>query len=626
MLAPEDRQLLHELLRPPAGYELDAAVGTTYSLDLTTLLTVPLAFTRYQYAEADFEDLDILAVFNAIQQHADKLALFCQAGQIHVPHRQEPVYQLLEEMVIQAESPDEAGSFHPKTWTFRFEAPDGAVRYRFLCSSRNLAFDRSWDTVVTLDGELTDRQYAYARNHPLGDFLEALPRFARRELDDTLADRIEQLQYEVRRVDFEPPAPFESVEFHPFGISRTNHWPFPDRTSPFVVVSPFLTPDILQRFEPDDRSATLVSRLEELERLPPATFEPWDDVYALDEAAAQDVEGFASIEDEQPDESLEAAAPTEDAGTPPLRGLHAKLFHMDRGWDASVWTGSTNATHTGFHQSVEFLVELRGKKSQVGTEYFLEESEDRTTFLDLLTPFEPGEQAEVDEDAEALEDLLESGKQTIIDADPVATVEESGDGKHGMTLRVGGDALALPEEVSARVRPITIAEGFREITGNSAEIAIWEPVSLKALTSFFAFEVRAEHAEKDASTQFVLHVPLEGAPSDRDEHLLRSIIRDERRFIRFLAMLLGDTERGLGFELSQQGWREWSEGREGVGKQDLPVLESLLRVLHRNPDQLDRVHELLADLRATGETEGVVPAAFEAVFEPIWAVREELTE
>lgn len=43
MLDPRDRGALLEALRPPPGYVVDAAIATTYSLDLVTLLTAPLA-------------------------------------------------------------------------------------------------------------------------------------------------------------------------------------------------------------------------------------------------------------------------------------------------------------------------------------------------------------------------------------------------------------------------------------------------------------------------------------------------------------------------------------------------------------------------------------------------------
>ena len=48
MLAPDNRTLLLDVLRPPAGHTLDRAIGTTFTLDLSTALIVPLAFAGFQ--------------------------------------------------------------------------------------------------------------------------------------------------------------------------------------------------------------------------------------------------------------------------------------------------------------------------------------------------------------------------------------------------------------------------------------------------------------------------------------------------------------------------------------------------------------------------------------------------
>ena len=45
MLQPDDRKLLAELLEAPDGYRLEHAIATTFTLDLTALLTVPLGFS-----------------------------------------------------------------------------------------------------------------------------------------------------------------------------------------------------------------------------------------------------------------------------------------------------------------------------------------------------------------------------------------------------------------------------------------------------------------------------------------------------------------------------------------------------------------------------------------------------
>ena len=47
MLAPDNRALLLDALRPPPGCSLDRAVATTFTLDLETALMVPLALAGF---------------------------------------------------------------------------------------------------------------------------------------------------------------------------------------------------------------------------------------------------------------------------------------------------------------------------------------------------------------------------------------------------------------------------------------------------------------------------------------------------------------------------------------------------------------------------------------------------
>ncbi len=181
MLEPRARRLLLDALRPPDGYALGHAVGTTYSLDLLALLVAPLAFSMFE-VDDDEGRADPLALFAALRRHAGRVTLFCEAGRIAVPARSQPLFGYLEEAVYEATAPASDRAFHPKVWVLRFVADNGPVKYRVLCLSRNLTFDRSWDTALALDGELTDRKTGIALNRPLSDFIAALPSLARTTL------------------------------------------------------------------------------------------------------------------------------------------------------------------------------------------------------------------------------------------------------------------------------------------------------------------------------------------------------------------------------------------------------------------------------------------------------------
>ena len=113
MLAPKDRTLLLEALRPPPGFRLDAAVSTTYSLDLMALLVAPLAFTFFDWEDETGEPTrDPNALLEAVRRYADRMDVFCQAGQIAVPSAYRLLFSYLESSVHAVRAPREGGVFH----------------------------------------------------------------------------------------------------------------------------------------------------------------------------------------------------------------------------------------------------------------------------------------------------------------------------------------------------------------------------------------------------------------------------------------------------------------------------------------------------------------------------------
>src|SRR5437879_2263363 len=145
------------------------------------MMVAPVGFTFFDVDPNDpaFLQKDPLETLEAIRRHASQLVLFCEAGRIAVPKHHRPLLTYLEDRIIQAKAPTEGRSFHPKVWIIRYVNPGGEVCYRLLCLSRNLTFDRSWDTVLTLDGPLRRaRAVGYGENAGLREFFAALPGMA----------------------------------------------------------------------------------------------------------------------------------------------------------------------------------------------------------------------------------------------------------------------------------------------------------------------------------------------------------------------------------------------------------------------------------------------------------------
>ena len=282
MLEPQERRQLLTSLRPPPGYTLDAAVGTTFSLDLMALLTAPLAFTFFDWEdESGRPTANPHALLAAIRRNAERMALFCDASRIAIPTGQQLLYSYLEDSVFAAMPPSRQGAFHPKVWVLRYVAPEEPTRYRLICLSRNLTFDRSWDTALVLDGELEDRSHTFPRNRRLSDFLVALPRLAIRPVPGRVKDMIRSMRREILKVRFQLPDNFEEYRFWAIGIDEKKSWPFDCRKDRLLVMSPFLSPDRLGELSAEGERNILISRPETLDSLPPACLEGFSKIYSL---------------------------------------------------------------------------------------------------------------------------------------------------------------------------------------------------------------------------------------------------------------------------------------------------------------------------------------------------------
>ena len=177
MLNPNNDRLDYgQVLAPPDGYILDFAIGTTYSLDLDALVGACIALGLSEETDSDLMKNPI-CLLEALRATGDKVALFCEGGQIHTPNNITSLYILLEKMVFQVSTAKRKGiakypSFHPKFWLIRYVDENGTPLYRVVVLSRNLTFDRSWDVTFTMEGKVNGRKTL--KTAPVSDFLSYL--------------------------------------------------------------------------------------------------------------------------------------------------------------------------------------------------------------------------------------------------------------------------------------------------------------------------------------------------------------------------------------------------------------------------------------------------------------------
>lgn len=628
MLGPNDRALLLDALRPPGSYRLEAAVGTTFSLDLQALLLPPLSFALLDWAAGEDGEPNPLALLEALRRNAERMTVFCQAGEIALPRTYRPLLVHLEPCVVEVTPPDPARIFHPKVWALKFVSDGGPPAYRLLCATRNLTFDRAWDTVLVLDGAPAegDRRAVRRRNRPLQRFLAGLPDLAVRPVEEATRQRTAALADELGDAAFALPEGFDDLAFHVLGLGQGGT-PFGDDIDRLFVVAPFLTKGALTRLAGTGGRHVLVSRQEALDAVGGLALAGFEQVFILAEHAWAELAGDeAGIrrDDVAAAATDEAVAEAADAE---LTGLHAKLYLAEQRSHVRVLTGSANATDAAFAGNVEVLVELASRRSRHGIDVLLEAGAGEPGFRDLLEPTRAAtEESPAETPAEAVARLLDEARRVVGACRFVASANAHDE---GFELALRGEAprpLRLESVTGVRCWPVSLGAGHA-VTASLDEgglAARFGRVSTDALTAFFAVELTAEHAGAEDSVRFVCNADLEGAPDDRRERVLVDLLRSRADVLRYLLFLLsGDDIDAQQLADALTGDRLSSNRRE-AGGWEAPLLESMVRALVAEPERLDHLARVITDIRRTGRADELLPHDIGLVWEPIWQARQEL--
>ena len=247
MLNPSNDRLDYgSILSAPKDYELDFAIGTTYSLDLDSLVGASIALGLSEETDTTLRENPIF-LLEALRSTGKKIALFCENGRIKLPKKPTELYILLEEMVFQVNVPKKEHitkypSFHPKFWLIRYTDGEEVI-YRIIVLSRNLTFDRSWDISFSMDGKRVERSSDSIRdkNKNLAIFLDYLKEFSTfSDKRDKIDEIIEELDYVEFDLDNRT---FEDFDFIPNGIKddvSIEKYPlFAEDFDDLVIITPF---------------------------------------------------------------------------------------------------------------------------------------------------------------------------------------------------------------------------------------------------------------------------------------------------------------------------------------------------------------------------------------------------
>jgi hypothetical protein len=585
MLDPDNRVVLLEQLRPHIGYTLDAAVATTFTLDLSAALIPPLAFAAFGMSSTP----DPVAALEAVRSCSDRMDIFAQAGELIVPRQPSDLMAFLEPMIHEVRRPRPGHLFHPKLWLIRYRSPDDEPRYRLLCLTRNLTNDHSWDLAVRLDG--TDAGKRNAFNRPLVKFVQALPGLATTPLPQHRLDRVARMAEDIYRVEWEFPDDVWELQFHALGIRGVK----PDINFDgyrHLVIAPFLTDGGLKMVAPGSRDVSVVSRPEALDQLAP------DTVSVL---APFVVSGIAGLTDDPASPGLD----TEQI----LAGLHAKLYISERRRAAHVFLGSANATEAAFGGNVEFLVELTGSTKKLGVETFLgADAPFRAMLEEYRTaggqPPDPHDEARRELD-ELLRDIasvphLVSVEATVADGYAVDVTTEK--------------VLPIADGYRVTVELLT-RPGEAQLMSAAPLHARFGQVPLADITPFLVIRAAARGGLQGGT---VIRGVLKNDPAGRLDEVLARQVNSPEKFLRFLILLLGFGNPNLLAKLTAgQGA---SDGFMPIGAVT-GVFEMILRALADHPLALRDLDRLVQRLQATENGRMVLPDGFD----DLWAlVRETL--
>ena len=597
MLSPNNRGVYTDALTPPAGFELDRAIAATFSLDLTTLLSVPLQLVLQATEDCNELMRDPIALYEALQRATERVHVFTQHGRMLAPKREHLLYSLLEPMVTEVVAP-RGGAFHPKLWVLRFVSKDEQqAQFRLMLASKNLTADRCWDVALTLDGVPRDRENANGKT--IASFFAELPGLSVSPFD--VPGPFHSLVDELRHVEWELPDGFEELQFHVLGLDETRWSPAPSRW--LVVISPFVRPKALEMLaKTSEIPVAVISRSESLAELDGET--PFRDAYVLHDAA--------ETEDGE-DESSQAHE----------IGLHAKAYMYQQGNRTYLTVGSANATDAALiaRKNVEVLAELAGPSYKVGSVLkFLDEETD-SGLRQYLVPWSPDDAIEVDATVRANQTTLEAARDMILEGGLSLNCQP--DGEHWVLQLSSAKPIDMSAIRGVRAWPVTVdANKAVDASLLSPDALVAMPVqAISSLTSLIAFRLE-EGAE---SLSFALNLPVTGMPEERDRAILRHVVKNRQGFLRYLLMLLAGL--GDGADVGSVARAFGSKGAAAAQSafDDVPLLEELVRAFSRDPKRLKKISRLIDDIRADGNADEILPKGFDefwTIFQEAMAVND----
>ena len=604
MLNPNNDRLDYgQILAPPENAYLDFAVGTTYSLDLDALVGASLALGLSEETDSVLMNNPV-CLLEALRSTGDKVALFCEGGQIAMPRKVTSLYILLEKMVFSVKTAKHKGiaafpSFHPKFWLIRYKKTDGEYVYRVIILSRNLTFDRSWDITYFMDGHITRKatRKAAQQNEPVCDFLRyLLTQLPSDENGKEKAKGIRSLIKDLSMVLFEPAEKeFEDFEFIPNGVKRSYGGTYCfDETQLFnetfheiLIMSPFLSGGIIRNFNDrnnkspiQDARYMLITREMSLARLKPEDVSNFD-IYTMRDNV---IDGETAISDEN------EKAQKQD--------IHAKVYMIRKYSTSNLYLGSLNASHNAVYGNVEFMIRLTAKNRYLNMDklrnalFCGEEGNPDNPFQKVKL-----ENAIINEEDDKT-DALNAIVKDINRSNPYAVASKESEDYY--SVEVHFDECDI-KDYKVSLRPL-----LSNKTADFGEMILFDNLTVTQLSEFYMVSV----SDGERTVERVLIIQTKGLPMDREKAVVSSVVSNRDCFYRYIAFLLGDDSILSALESSVLG-------KEIAAKQNRPaynlpaLYEKMLQTAATAPEKFKGIEYLIKTI----SEDGIIPDDFKKLYE-----------
>lgn len=598
MLDPKKNRLDYgEQLLPPVDdydYNLDYAIGTTYSLDLEAIMVLPVALFYSRLLDCSPDELNF-DVLDAITQAAGKIRIYCQNGKIKVPKKYNYLMAYWEKGIEHIRMDSHASSFHPKVWIVRFIAENKPPFYRLLITSRNLTYAHDWDIAFATEGYVGEKDVT--KNKPLIDFVRYLENEGKQTLQSAFLE-------DLKKVEFEIPDDFHLLNFYPIGInSKEDESPY---TNPLLkktwddllVISPFVDDaSIRELAEKSNGAINICSRKEELDCLP-------DKI--INEIGKDRFFQFSElIRDAENKDDLIEGSQLERMP----QNLHAKIFIGSKSNYRHWFMGSANCTSPAFERNIEFMAELKTDQSKLSPKKTLKSlTEAKEKEFPLFEKYDVKLRLNLSEEKNIELDL----RKIIYDVTGLVFRGE-------LTLRNQKSGILYDLIINCDATKLIIKKGFeiqlKPLPESARTPVALVPGELNYINEYTDYselqlspflQVLILH-NTEVKKSFVQQMVID-LPDTRMNKIFKSIINNEEKFLKYLSFLLsGDPPEPIGTEsLPTNG-----EGKNGQQFQSIPIFENLLVTASRRPDRLRLIENLIERVKAEGkEGEPIVSEDF----------------